>query len=191
MNVTNAERVRGKFAGFTITELIIATGLSSIVGAMILSFTVFSSRAFCGMTNYVDLDVHSRNALDMISREMRQATALSACVTNAATNYVIATNTSAQTYLKVTWDTNAGTLLFEKTGQPPMTILTGCDAWGVALYTRAPSVSSTNLSFNLATNIADCKVVNMTWKCSRTVLGSKVDTESVQTAQIVLRNKVR
>ena len=29
----------------------------------------------------------------------------------------------------------------------------------------------------------------MTWKCSRTILGQKANTESVQTAQVVLRNK--
>ncbi len=34
-----------------------------------------------------------------------------------------------------------------------------------------------------------CKLINMSWKCSRTILGSKMNTESVQTAQVVLRNK--
>jgi hypothetical protein len=40
-----------------------------------------------------------------------------------------------------------------------------------------------------AYDLSVCKLINMTWKCSRTVLGSKLNTESVQTAQVVLRNK--
>jgi len=39
-------------------------------------------------------------------------------------------------------------------------------------------------------DINACKLINMTWKCSRTIFGSKRNTESIQTAQIVLRNKV-
>jgi len=76
-------------------------------------------------------------------------------------------------------------LTFEKTGEAAQTLLTGCDKWSVGLYTRAPNVSSTNLSFNVASNLASCKLVNMAWKSSRTILGSKLETESVQTAQIV------
>jgi hypothetical protein len=85
---------------------------------------------------------------------------------------------------------DASTLSLEKTGLAPMVVLTGCDRWKVWLYNRAPNINSTNLSFNPATSLANCKLVNMSWKCSRTILGSKINTESVQTAQIVLRNKV-
>lgn len=34
-----------------------------------------------------------------------------------------------------------------------------------------------------------CKLIKVYWKCSRNILGQKVNTESVQAAQIVLRNK--
>jgi hypothetical protein len=137
------------------------------------------------------MDVHSRNALDTIGREMRQGTTVIACVTNAAVNYITVTNVENLTYAKVSWDTNAGTLVFDKTGQGPMTVLTGCDDWRVSLYMRAPTLSSTNITFNTATNLASCKLINMSWKCSRIILGTKIDTETVQTAQIVLRNKVK
>jgi hypothetical protein len=127
----------------------------------------------------------------VIGRELRQATAVIDCRTNSAVNYVTLTNADALTNMKVSWDTNAATLVFEKTGQPAQTCLMGCSDWRFGLYTRAPNVSSTNLSFNPATNMASCKLINMSWKCSRTVLGSKANSETVQTAQIVLRNKVR
>jgi hypothetical protein len=34
-----------------------------------------------------------------------------------------------------------------------------------------------------------CKLINLSWKCSRTIFAQKVNTESVQAAQIVLRSK--
>ncbi len=33
----------------------------------------------------------------------------------------------------------------------------------------------------------EAKLIEMTWKCTRTVLG-QVDTETIETAQIVMRN---
>jgi hypothetical protein len=137
------------------------------------------------------LDFHSRNALDVIGREVRNSTAVVDCGTNLAVNYLTLTNTDSATYVKITWVTNSGTLTLDKTGQGTQTLLTGCDRWSVWLYNRAPTLTSTNISFSLATNLASCKLVNMSWKCSRTILGSKLNTESVQTAQIVLRNKVK
>jgi prepilin-type N-terminal cleavage/methylation domain-containing protein len=177
--------------GMTLIEVMVALGLSSILLAVVGTLSIYSARSFSALGNYVDLDLHSRAAADVLGRELRQATAVIDLQTNSAVNYVTLTNAYALTRLKVSWDTNAGTLLFEKTGQPAQTCLTGCGDWRFTFYTRAPNVSATNLSFNLATNMAGCKLINMSWKCTRTILGSKVNSESVQTAQIVLRNKVR
>jgi hypothetical protein len=34
-----------------------------------------------------------------------------------------------------------------------------------------------------------CKLISVSWICSRTILGSKMNTESVQTAKIVIRKQ--
>jgi hypothetical protein len=76
-------------------------------------------------------------------------------------------------------------------------LLTNCDLFSFSLYDRVPNITSTNVSFYGSTNSSGqvdssvCKVINFTWKCSRSLLGTKCNTESVQTAQIVLRNKVQ
>jgi hypothetical protein len=73
--------------------------------------------------------------------------------------------------------------------------LTECDAWNFALYQRTPYVTTTNVLYYPATNDAGvfdvnlCKLINLSWKCSRTIFAQKVNTESVQAAQIVLRSK--
>lgn len=178
-------------AAFTLVEASIAVGLGTLILAVVASLSVYSARTFSAMSNYVDLDMHSRNALDIISREVRQATAVIDRQTNAGVSYITLTNTDALTSFKISWVPDSSTLFVQKSGQPRQAVLNGCDNWNVWLYNRAPNLDPTNLSFNTATNLADCKLVNMSWRCSRTILGSKINTESVQTAQIVLRNKVR
>ena len=177
-------------SGFTLIEAVVAFGLATLVMAVVASLIVYSSRTFSAMSNYVDLDLHSRQALDLISREVRGATAVVDCRTNGSVSYITLTNADDMTFTKIAWNSDAATLSLQKTGVPPMVILTGCDRWRVWLYNRAPNISGNTLSFNTVTDVASCKLVNMSWKCSRTILGSKLNTESVQTAQIVMRNKV-
>ena len=194
MRLTTAHNVsrRRAFAGFTLIEMMVGLGLGSIVMTMVAALSVYTSRAFYSMSNYVDLDVHSRNAVDIIGRELREATAVTGCNnTNSSSRFITFTNVSAATSATLTWSKDRATLVLSKTGQPDQTLLTGCDKWSTSLYTRAPNVGSSSLTFNTATNLSDCKLVNMSWKCSRTILGSKINTETVQTAQIVLRNKVK
>jgi len=183
--------VRSRRAGFTLVEASIAVGLGTLVLAVIASITVYSSRTFSAMGNYVDLDVHSRYALDVISREARQATAVIDCQTNGPINYITLTNTQTSTGFRLVYNTLGNTLTLQKSGQANKVLLTGCDRWNAWLYTRAPIITGTNITFNAATNLASCKLINMSWKGSRTIIGSKLNTESVQTAQIVLRNKIK
>jgi prepilin-type N-terminal cleavage/methylation domain-containing protein len=186
----NPARNRKLKPGFTLVEMMVAMALSSVLMAVVALLSVYSARVFAAMQNYTDLDVHSRNALDVMGQELRQATAVVDSQIHTSVHYLSLTNANAQVGLKVSWNKDAGTLVFQKTGQSPRTCLTGCDHWDFGLYNKAPNISSTNISFNAATNLADTKVINMSWKCSRTVLGNDINTESVQTAQIVLRNKV-
>jgi Prokaryotic N-terminal methylation motif len=177
-------------AGFTLVEAIVAVALGTLVLAVVASITVYSSRTFSAISNYVDLDVHSRFALDIISREARQCTAVVDCQTNGSVTTITLTNMPAVSAMTLIYDSGVGTLTFRKSNQPDKVLLTSCDRWNVWLYTRAPTITATNIGFNAATNISACKLINMSWKCSRTIMGSKLNTESVQTAQIVLRNKV-
>jgi Tfp pilus assembly protein PilW len=179
-------------AGFTLVEASVAVALGTLVLAVVASLTVYSSRTFSAMSNYVDLDVHSRYALDVISRDARQATAVINCQTNnGAITSITFTNVQAGTIMKLIYRSDAGTLTYQKSNQPDKVLLTGCDRWNVWLYNRAPTITTTNIAFNGAADLASCKLINMSWKCSRTIIGSKLNTESVQTAQIVLRNKIK
>jgi hypothetical protein len=63
--------------------------------------------------------------------------------------------------------------------------LKNCDSFSFAYYQRNPT---NNFTFVTTTNAAQIKLVSVSWRCSRQILGSKLNTESVQTATVVVRN---
>ena len=180
------QHFRARAGGYTLIELVVCVGLSIILLAIVAMLFINGSQSFVAMGNYQDLDVKSTAALDSFSKEIRNATAVVG-YTNGVS--LTLTNSAAGTCTILRYDSTARVLVMSKTGQTDKTNLTGCDSWSFTLYNRIPSFSSTNITFSV-TNAANCKLVGMKWKCSRTILGSKLNTESVQTAQVMLRNKV-
>jgi len=181
--------------GMSLVELIVAVAIGLIALAVVGMLSLYGLRSFVAMGNYTDLDAKSRQAIDLMSRDMRQATFVNGFQTNLPTKWLELVNTNAPaTTNKYTWDSVARTLTCQQTGQPIKTNLTECDNWDFVMYQRTAVPNSTN-TFYPATNYTGaldktlCKLIDMTWKCSRTMLGKKVNTESVQTSQIVLRNK--
>jgi hypothetical protein len=66
-------------------------------------------------------------------------------------------------------------------------LLKGCDTLTFNLGTRNP-VGGT-FEVVPATSPDTAKVVNISWNCSRTILGQQRNTENVQTARIVIRKQ--
>jgi prepilin-type N-terminal cleavage/methylation domain-containing protein len=181
---------RGEKA-FTLVELLVAICLSGLLMLIVAALTMYGARSFVALGNYADLDAQSRHALDTISREFRYATELVAMGTNLPVKFITLTNANAGTLTRVTFDADLRTLVLERTGQPAQTLLKECDRYDFGVYNRVPNVTSSNITFNAAATMDACKLISMSWKCSRTILGQRVNTESVQTAQVVLRNKVK
>ena len=190
---------RTRHRGFTFVELLVGLGLSTLLALVAGFLTVYGARTYVALGNYVDLDEQSRNAVDVIGREIRNSTSVVGFQTNLPVLSLTLTNSTAGTGVTLTYNSNLRTLVMAKTGQALVTNLTQCDQWNFALFDRAPNTNSfsTNITFYPSTNGSGqidptfAKLVNMSWKCSRTILGAKLTTESVQTAQIVLRNKVK
>jgi Tfp pilus assembly protein PilW len=181
--------------GFTIAEMLVATALAGLVMVMVMGSFNYSGVSFAAMGNYSDLDRKSRNAVDVLSKEIRNSSALIA-VTNGNPKSLTFTNATTAKKFTISYDSTSRVVTFTKTGQASQQILIQCDQWDYSLYNKAPLLTSTNILFYGATNgagvidVTTCKLINMTWKSSRTIFGSKRNTESIQTAQIVLRNKV-
>ena len=48
---------------------------------------------------------------------------------------------------------------------------------------------SNQFSQFVTTNVGGAKMVQFTWTCSRTIIGARLNTESVQSAKIVIRKQ--
>ena len=171
---------------FTLAEMLVTLALAGIVLIVIAGLFLSSLRNFAGLGNYATLCNQSRESLDYMSREVREATQLIGANTNLPVKSFTLTNAYKGILITYKWDSTAGTLTCDKTGETTRTNLTGCDQWNFSFYQRSPS---NNWTFFPTTNQALCKLINMSWKCSRKILGRKMNTEEVMTAQVVLRNK--
>jgi prepilin-type N-terminal cleavage/methylation domain-containing protein len=170
---------RTRFCGMTLVEMLIAVAIGSLVFAAIGKLTLFTARSFVALGNYNDLDNASRNALDTLSREIRQTKAL----TQYNTNKLVFTDYDGLS-LTYEWDATARTLTRSKSGQVQV-LLRQCDSLMFGKSQRNPS---NNFGFYASTDAKTTKLIDVSWRCSRQIFQKKVNTESVQTAKIVIRN---
>ena len=190
-NLQAASRRCPTFA-FSLMELLVATGLGSLVLTGVACMTTYATRSSIAIVNYTSLETNSRYGLDVLTREVREATKVTGFQQNLSLSL---TNPQTAVGVTLTYNPTNRTVVMTKTGQPAATLLTGCDRWAFALYQRTASVTSTNISFYPATNttgvldVSLCKLVSFSWKCSQTIMTQKVNTESDQSAMVVLRNK--
>ena len=171
---------RKECRGMTLVEAIVAVGISSIALAALAAFCFYSARSFAAIGNYVDLDNTSRKAVDLMTKEIRQTGGLTDYQTNALTF----ADYDGQP-LRYIYDPSEQKLTRVKDAISTV-LLTGCDSLEFYIYQRTPQ-PGTN-SFYAASDATQCKLVEMKWRCSRSLLGKQANTETVQTAQVVIRN---
>ena len=173
-------RNRAVRSGFTLPETMVTLGVGGLILAAVLSFWTFGVRTLAGIVNYMDLDQRSRHALDTLSREIRQAAGLM-----AATPTSLTFSNLNGTTLEVAWDPDQRVVTLRR-GNQVETLLTGCDYLRFNISQRNPSNGV--FGFYPTRDIRQAKLVDMSWRCSRQLLGQSLHTESVQTARIVIRN---
>src|SRR5262249_4900452 len=97
-------------AGMTLVEVMVALALSGTAIAIASSSWLFASRNFAAMVNYTDLDAKSRNAVDQMSRSIREATQLTDFQMTGNTKWFTVTNTTLGTGATYTWRASSRTL---------------------------------------------------------------------------------
>lgn len=171
-----------------LVELMVATSLGSVVLAAVMALTVYSARSFAAVSNYVDLDMKSRNALDKMSQEIRQADGLTTFTTNQLVFSGTDPVTSSAYTLTYSYNSGAATLTRQKSSEAQsQTLLTQCSALTWSMYQRNMT-NGTDQPIPTS-DVSQCKLIKLTWICSRSILGKSLNTESVQSAEIVIRKK--
>lgn len=179
-NATSTDRARR--SAFTLVEYIVAIGIGSILLAALAQVIFYTGRSFAALMNYTELDRYSRNALDQMIYKIRQADGLKTFDTNRLVFSYSKTNELAYEY------SPSEKTLTETFQGARRTILKGCDVLTFSVYQRN-TASGTFDQFPATITNSAVKLVQMNWSCSRNVLGARINTESVQSAKIVLRNQ--
>lgn len=164
-----------------LVEALMSIGLTGLIMLVLVTISVFSGRSFVALANYVELDDKNRIAIDTITRDLRSCNRVYYC----ATNFLLLEDSDGWFVYYIHSPTTKVLTRYKGSQWGPL--LTGCE----------------NLSFNLgkrnslpgtldqypAAHVNEAKVVDVSWKCTRTILGVNANTESVQTAKIVIRKQ--
>jgi len=170
-----------KTSGFLLSETLIGVGITGIVILVLTSFMFFSGRSFAALFNYVSLDDANRIAIDLITRDVRQSNRVIGFNENSLT-----LEDSDGSSIVLYYNREGRRLLRIKNGVSKV-LLNDCDTLNFSLGQRNPVEGSYDV-YPAATP-ATCKVVNVSWVCSRTIFGKRENSESVQTARIVIRKQ--
>jgi len=170
---------RARCSGMTFLELVVATFIGSIILMVGGVLALYGARSVMAMNNYAELEQNSRNTLDILTRDIRQAREL----LTATTNQIVLRNLDNST-CTYTFSSGQRTLT-RVNGVGTTVLLTDCESLTFGFFQRNPS---NNFTFYPATTNTTIKLIDVNWKCYRTIRGQKVNTESIQTAKIVIRN---
>ena len=173
---------RRRSAAMTLVEMLIASGVGGLVFIAVANLTVYTSRTFSSMYNYTDMDQKSRYALDLMTTEIRQAD----LVTTLSSTNVMFTINGVANNLGYYYDPGTRELIRVRAGVRSV-LLTECDSM---VFTGFASGFLTNTFDQFpTTNAVNTKLLKMDWTCSRQYLGTRANTESVQSAKIVIRKQ--
>jgi hypothetical protein len=165
----------------TLVEIMVALAVASILLLAVATLGLYGGRSFAGLANYTDLDARSRHALDRLTKDVRQVNRLTASTSTSLT-FEDADGSS----LQYVYSPDDRTLSRVKGGATEV-LLTECDNLSFAIFQRNP-INGTYNQYPTASP-ATTKLINVTWTCSRKILGNTMNTENVQTAKVVIRKQ--
>ena len=180
----------------TLLEMMVAVMVGALVCAAAIYSLVFSLRSYQALTNYQGMNAKGRQAIDALSTDIRQANGCSTNATFSASTFTLLgtdpTTTNHVPYtIQYTYSSNATTLTrtyTESSNTQTKVLLTNLTSLAFSYYIRNPS----NGSFGVFTNFgtaATCKLIQVDWNCSRTNYGSPIDSQSGESARIVIRKE--
>lgn len=172
---------RPRQAGFTLVEILIAAALSGMLLAVCLSLALFTSRSIASVTDSVDLNARTRHAIDRMGKKLRQTSSLESF---SPTSVTVTFDGQPLTY---TYDARLKTLVEDEAGKKT-TLLEDCDQLAFALYKRSPLSNSFN-QYPVLAATNEAKLIQMSWRCSRSLVGKKSGSAELASARFVFRAK--
>lgn len=192
-------RASARGHAFTMTEMMVSMATGSLILGAVAAFFMYGNQSFVAISNYMDLNRASCAALDRMTKDIRESIELRTYTTNLLlfrTVDAAGSGSFTTNWLIFSWDPYSRRLVRVKFGAgvplESRVLLTECDYLCFKVYQRNPIPG--RFDFYPATNLVGeyqpdlGKLVDVSWRCSRTIKGTKLQTESVQTAKICMRN---
>ena len=168
--------------------MLLGVAIFAVSGLGLSTMYIYSIRSFAALTNYSTLDRENRYAMDLLTREIRQAKQVVDYSTNG-NNTLTLINGDTQT---VTYSFSPITkqMLRQVQGGETQVLLTNCNLLSFSLFQRNPSNGNYGI-FPAATSNwqQTVKVIQFTWKTASALPNAEVNSENVQTARVVIRKQ--
>jgi prepilin-type N-terminal cleavage/methylation domain-containing protein len=179
--------------GFTLVEYMIASTIGLMVLTAALVLWAYASKNCASLLGYMEMSTVSKNALDRMSQQIRNAKAVRSCSKNQLV-LVVPSGTNAGPWTMTYAYDSTNRVLRQIFAPGPLamsevtTLLTECTNFSFSVFQRTPTSNSFMLYTNgWSTNTA--KVVQMQWTCLRRITGDKSSLENQVSAKVVIRNQ--
>ena len=174
-------RMTGGVAGFTLSEVMVASALGAILLVGIMTTYLFSIKSFLAVNNYAQIHSDGRSAIDQFARDMRSVNSVVSFATNGPLVVTIPTNFVGATPLtKTATYTYSGSALYRSDSSTGKTSLLATNVYYVcfSLYDK----------YGNNTNVTSCaRSVQVDIKLRKSV-ANLPQTEDYLSARLDMRN---
>ena len=152
--------------GWTLVEMMVSVGVFTLVGMALMGGYIFSVKSMASMYSYTLLDQKNREAMDQLTREIRQSKNVLAHTTNSITILTASEDGSNGPIATYTFSPSTKRMLRSSSDGTSKVLLENCSLLQFELYTRCPS--NVFGIFPVAVNnwSNTVKVLQLTWKTS-------------------------
>jgi Tfp pilus assembly protein PilW len=166
----------------TLVEMLISLFIGSLLLLGMVMLGVYTTRSFAALGNYMELDKNSRNTLDRMTQIIRESDGILDW-----SNHQITVSYHTQP-LSFTYSPSSKKLMMTETNGTQRTLLNGCDFLDFQIFQRT-SMAGVYDQYPITADEAVAKIVQISWVCSRSLIGNLINSESVQSAKIVIRKQ--
>ena len=178
--IINFKKTHSKNFGFSLVEVLITLSISSILFIAVISFVMFASKSLTSILNYGDMNVKTRIAIDTISSDVRQCNS----VLSSTTNKLKLENNDGLPII-YHWDNNTKFLTRSYKGSVKV-LLRKCDEFNFWFNQKNSLSDEVDIQ---TSSLQSVKIISFSWKCSRSIVGVKLNTSEFQSARIVIRER--
>lgn len=167
--------------------MMLGVAVFSIASGAIATAYVFGLRSFQALSNYSILDQQNREAMDLLTREVRQAWYVSTNNSNSLTLVDGKRGTVTYTFNPTTQQ------LTRNANGTTSVLLNDCSLINFTMATRVPNTNVNDQNYYTdiykTTDFNAAKVINLSWVTRRELPGGVAQSENIQTARIVIRKQ--